>query len=131
NDVRELPPSNMDLDDTNYIKALRDCIAAGTPAVLVTVAGAKGSVPRAPGAKMIVTADRLLGTIGGGHLEWKATEIARRLLSGDDVQALQRFPLGASLGLCCGGMAQLLFVPVTTGAAWLDALALDEQQSPD
>jgi xanthine dehydrogenase accessory factor len=91
--------------------------------VLVTVAGAKGSVPREAGTKMIVTAADLIGTIGGGHLEWKATEIARRLLDGHDVEALQRFPLGASLGQCCGGLAQLLFEPVVGAPAWLDALA--------
>jgi len=114
--------------DHTWIHDLRACAASATPAVLVTVAGAKGSVPREPGAKMIVTADRLIGTIGGGHLEWKATEIARRLLGGDDVEALQRFPLGASLGQCCGGLAQLLFEPVAATAPWLEALA---QQSPD
>jgi len=117
----------MNTTDHTWIHDLRDCIASGTPAVLVSVAAAKGSVPRAPGTKMVVTADRLLGTIGGGHLEWKATEIARHVLDGADVQALQRFPLGASLGQCCGGMAQLLFEPVTAAAAWLDAV----MQEPD
>ena len=113
--------------DHTWIHDLRACTATGMPAVLVTVAAAKGSVPREPGTKMIVTADRLLGTIGGGHLEWKATEIARHVLGGADVEALQRFPLGASLGQCCGGMAQLLFEPVTAAAPWLDALV----QEPD
>jgi len=112
----------MTMDNT-WIHDLRACLASGTPAVLVTVAGAKGSVPREPGAKMIVTADRLIGTIGGGHLEWKAAEIARRLLDGHDVEALQRFPLGASLGQCCGGMAQLLFEPIASATSWLEALA--------
>jgi xanthine dehydrogenase accessory factor len=108
--------------DQAWIHDLRACVASSTPAVLVTVAAAKGSVPREPGTKMIVTADRLLGTIGGGHLEWKATEIARHVLDGADVQALQRFPLGASLGQCCGGMAQLLFEPINVAAPWLDAV---------
>jgi xanthine dehydrogenase accessory factor len=116
----------MDLSQHDWIRDLRACLASGTPAVLVTVAAAKGSVPREPGAKMLFTADRLLGTIGGGHLEWKATEIARRLLGGDQLEALQRFPLGASLGQCCGGVAQLLFEPVRTTAPWLDALAQQE-----
>jgi len=118
----------MNLNDNDWITSLRDCVASGTSAVLVTVAAAKGSVPREPGTKMIVTANRLIGTIGGGHLEWKATDIARRLIDGDDVEALQRFPLGASLGQCCGGMAQLLFEPITAAARWLDALA---HEAPD
>jgi xanthine dehydrogenase accessory factor len=115
----------------DWIEALHDCVAAGTPAVLVTVAAAKGSVPREPGTRMIVTADRLIGTIGGGHLEWKATEIARRLLDGGDVEALQRFPLGASLGQCCGGMAQLLFEPVTAAAPWINTLMQAQWQATD
>ena len=115
----------------DWIEALGDCFAAGTPAVLVTVAAAKGSVPREPGTKMIVTADCLIGTIGGGHLEWKATEIARRLLAGGDVEALQRFPLGASLGQCCGGMAQLLFEPIAAEAPWIKTLGQAQQQAPD
>jgi len=120
------------MDTVNdWLDPLRECVANGTPAVLVTVAAAKGSVPREPGTKMIVTADRLIGTIGGGHLEWKATEIARNLLSGADVETLQRFPLGASLGQCCGGMAQLLFEPVTKRAAWIDELSNAESLAPN
>jgi xanthine dehydrogenase accessory factor len=110
-------------EGADWIASLQRCVADRIPAVLVTVAGAKGSVPREPGARMIVTADRLIGTIGGGHLEWKATDIARGLLQGGHGASLQRFPLGASLGQCCGGMAQLLFEPVSGTATWLDALA--------
>lgn len=115
----------------DWVAPLRDCVCAGTPCVLVTVAAGKGSVPREPGARMIVTADRLIGTIGGGHLEFKATEIARRLLAGDSVEALQRFALGASLGQCCGGAAQLLFEPMQHAVAWLDDLADAARTNPD
>ncbi|MBC7940723.1 MAG: xanthine dehydrogenase accessory protein XdhC, partial [Chitinophagaceae bacterium] len=43
--------------------------AARKPAVVVEVAVARGSVPRETGTRMLVTADAVLGTIGGGHLE--------------------------------------------------------------
>jgi xanthine dehydrogenase accessory factor len=80
------------------------------PAVLVTVAIAEGSVPREPGAKMLVDATGLHGTIGGGHLEHRATGIARAMLaSGDTATRLERFALGPSLGQCCGGVAHLAF----------------------
>jgi xanthine dehydrogenase accessory factor len=93
------------------------------PAVLVTVAAGKGSVPREAGAKMVVLRDAIAGTIGGGHLEFKAIGIARDMLAAGDVAQLRRFPLGATLGQCCGGLVQLLFEPVAPRAGWLDVLA--------
>jgi len=92
-------------------------------AILVSVVAAKGSVPRLPGTRMIVSADTVDGTIGGGHLEHKAIAIARDLIAARGARALHRFPLGASLGQCCGGVAQLLFEPVQRDTAWLATLA--------
>jgi xanthine dehydrogenase accessory factor len=80
------------------------------PAVLVTVARVEGSVPREPGARMLVDAQGFRGTIGGGHLEHRALEIARAMLEqGAGAAHLERFPLGPSLGQCCGGIAWLAF----------------------
>jgi xanthine dehydrogenase accessory factor len=77
----------------------------------VTVAVAEGSCPREPGAKMLVTADGQSDTVGGGHLEMRACEIARAMLNDRDLPArqLQRFALGPSLGQCCGGVVHLAF----------------------
>lgn len=83
--------------------------ALRAPAVLVTVAIVEGSVPREPGAKMLVTADGCAGTIGGGHLEHRATGIARRMLTEGAAPRLERFALGPGLGQCCGGIAHLAF----------------------
>lgn len=79
------------------------------PAVLVTVARAEGSVPREVGAWMAVFADGIVGTIGGGQLEHQAIAQARERLrgQGDDDDALHRYPLGPSLGQCCGGVVHL------------------------
>lgn len=84
------------------------------PAVLVTVARVEGSVPREPGARMLVDAQGFRGTIGGGHLEHRALEIARAMLAQGGGAAhlephLERFPLGPRLGQCCGGIAWLAF----------------------
>jgi xanthine dehydrogenase accessory factor len=95
----------------------------GTAAVLVTVASTKGSAPREPGAKMIVTAGGAHGTIGGGHLEHQAIAIARDLIACGGGGVLRRFPLGASLGQCCGGLVNLLFDPVIAAADWVDTLS--------
>jgi xanthine dehydrogenase accessory factor len=79
------------------------------PAVLATVAAVEGSVPREPGAKMLVTAQQQWGTVGGGHLELRAVAIAREMLASGERRRLERFPLGPSLGQCCGGVVQLVF----------------------
>ena len=88
---------------------------ANDAAVLVTVAIVEGSGPREPGTKMLVTRQQQFGTVGGGHLELRALEIARAMLADADATSLQRFALGPSLGQCCGGVVHLLFEPV--GAA--------------
>ena len=100
----------------DWIDALTQLKARREPAVLVTVLTASGSTPREAGCKMVVTADRLYGTIGGGHLEFRALEIARGLLADPAMRAggpvVHEFPLGPALGQCCGGAARLLFEPV-------------------
>ncbi|WP_317203089.1 xanthine dehydrogenase accessory protein XdhC [Janthinobacterium sp.] len=95
---------------------------AGVPAVLVTVARVEGSGPREAGAKMLVTAAALFDTIGGGHLELRAVEIARGMLDGGAAR-VERYALGPSLGQCCGGVVHLAFERVDAGLrAVLDAL---------
>ena len=114
-----------------WIADLCDLSAAGDPAVLVTVAGIRGSAPREIGAKMIVTRHETIGTIGGGQLEYQATRIAVDML-GDEQLALRSFPLGSSMGQCCGGVVEILFEPLAGGMpAWLrDLQALHGQREP-
>ncbi len=77
---------------------------------LVSVGEQKGSVPRETGAWMAVTSDDVIGTIGGGHLEWEAIAHARERLSAPVAGVTRRhFKLGPSLGQCCGGALDLLF----------------------
>ncbi|MDP3670200.1 MAG: xanthine dehydrogenase accessory protein XdhC [Telluria sp.] len=79
------------------------------PAVLVTVAIVEGSGPREPGTRMLVTGASQFGTIGGGHLEMRAWEIARAMLADGRQRHFERFALGPSLGQCCGGVVHLAF----------------------
>lgn len=106
-----------------WIQTLLACRAGNEAAVLVTVASVRGSTPREPGAKMVVTASQLIGTIGGGNLELQAASIARDMLASGRVGELRRFPLGASLGQCCGGLVNLMFEPVAAEVEWLNAAA--------
>lgn len=94
--------------------ALSAAAGEAVPRVLVTVAQVAGSGPREPGAKMVVTAHHTFDTIGGGHLELRATEIAREMLAAapgdlESERRIERFPLGPSLGQCCGGVVFLAF----------------------
>ena len=97
----------------DWIPALADCQQAGRPGVLITITDVAGSTPRAAGTKMLVTADALYGTVGGGALEFTAIETARALLDGEvtDLRT-HTWPLGPALGQCCGGRVTLLFEPI-------------------
>lgn len=114
-----------------WLDELSDLSAAGEAAVLVTVAGIRGSAPREIGAKMIVTASETIGTIGGGQLEYQSTRVAVGMLEEEQL-ALRSFPLGSSMGQCCGGVVEILFEPVARGMpAWLrDLGALHGQREP-
>ena len=98
-------------------------LLARRPAVLVRVASTQGSVPRETGAWMGVFADSVVGTVGGGHLEFEAIARARAQLaaSGEalgpqkSAPLLARFALGPSLGQCCGGVVHLAFERVGAG----------------
>lgn len=117
----------------DWIEILRRSIDDGQPSVLVTVIEAKGSTPREAGTKMVVGRGAPVGTIGGGHLEYRALEIARANLDDADapVAAVHEFPLGPSLGQCCGGHATLLFERITTKTrAWLDTVAARTDDKP-
>lgn len=95
----------------NWLNALSELEQREIGAVLVTVAATDGSAPREAGTKMVVTPDNTIGTIGGGTLEFRAIEIARQMLVSKRGPDLRKFPLGPSLGQCCGGSVTLLFEP--------------------
>ena len=81
-------------------------------AVWVTVDSTQGSVPRDAGTWMAVFADGVVGTIGGGRVEFEAIAEARRRLAGMPASPLLRYPLGPGLGQCCGGDMHLRFEPM-------------------
>lgn len=115
-----------------WITNLSDALAAGEPGVIVTVASIRGSAPRETGAKMIVTPTATIGTIGGGQLEYQCARVAVEMLGGDELPTTRRFPLGASMGQCCGGVVDILFEPVAeVHPSWLsDLRALHGQRKP-
>jgi xanthine dehydrogenase accessory protein XdhC len=86
---------------------LRDLLARAEPAVVVTVVKTRGSAPREAGTRMIVTATRSHGTIGGGRLEWDAIQAARRMIEDGGDAATMDVPLGPEIGQCCGGRVSI------------------------
>ncbi|WGL15174.1 xanthine dehydrogenase accessory protein XdhC [Microbulbifer bruguierae] len=106
---------NARLGTRHWASAAAGLEQLGRAYVLITILGVRGSTPREDGTKMLVSADdqgdlQCEGTIGGGHLEYRAIERATALLAeGRSQQALEHFPLGAKLGQCCGGSVAVLF----------------------
>lgn len=94
--------------------------ADALPTVLVTVVRADGSTPREVGATMLLQFNlqqqwQQSDTIGGGHLEFQAINIAKAMLKDTDtcVRRIERFNLSARLGQCCGGVVWLLFEKIS------------------
>lgn len=122
--MNALPFSPADRDELEQRLAV-------APAVLVTVVTTRGSTPREAGAWMALFPDRLLGSIGGGQLEFQALVAARELLAAGHCQApdgqIRRYALGPSLGQCCGGAVELRFdfLPDAAAARALDRLEPD------
>jgi xanthine dehydrogenase accessory factor len=77
--------------------------------VLVSIAGAKGSVPRGAGTFMLVSDKAAFRTIGGGQLEFMAIDKARQMLRAGDRQGHAGVALGPEIGQCCGGHVALSF----------------------
>jgi xanthine dehydrogenase accessory factor len=92
--------------------------AAAAPGVLVTVIAVRGHAPRDPGAKMVVGAERVWGSVGGGNLEESAIARARTMITDRTAEVItettrlnshQRNEFGRQ---CCGGEVTIVFEPL-------------------
>ena len=99
--------SSSSSSSSHNLKLFLDYLAR-EPAVLVQVIAVEGSAPRESGTWMAVFSEVLVGTVGGGHLEFEAI-IQARLLLAQGGKTVARFALGPSLGQCCGGVVHLQF----------------------
>ncbi len=97
--------------------------------ILITVTHTEGSVPREAGTWMVVTEGGIIGTLGGGNVEFQAIALSLTLSHegrGDKTSKrfekleTRRFALGPSLGQCCGGVMELSFERINS--AQYDAL---------
>ena len=100
----------------NWLEALDLFQGEGRAHVLVTLVTVKGSAPRAAGTKMVVTGDKLVGSVGGGGFEHQLVEAARDWLSrvagepraGIEKVQLQEINLAKDAAQCCGGVVTVL-----------------------
>jgi len=76
-------------------------------AVLVRVLEKSGSTPATPGAMMLVTHDKTIGTVGGGSVEAIAIQKARELT--DNCIEEENLGIGGDPGMVCGGRVKLLY----------------------
>jgi xanthine dehydrogenase accessory factor len=71
---------------------------------------------------MLVSESGTVGSVGGGHLEFRALAFAHRMLAAGDGRAatIESFSLGPDLNQCCGGQVSLLFEVLDASAQpWL------------
>ena len=92
---------------THWLAQLAPLLASGHDVIRVVVTATRGSAPRDAGATLLVHQHGTLGTLGGGHLEFQAIQLAHTMLAQSITQRRQRFSLGAALGQCCGGIVEL------------------------
>ncbi len=100
----------------SWLASVTQLHESGSPFVLVTIAKVRGHAPRGAGSKMVVGAEDVWGSIGGGNLEAHTINHARKLLTG---RVTTPELLTQTLGLrggdygvqCCGGEVTLLLEP--------------------
>src|SRR5512141_1785118 len=82
--------------------------------VLASVVARHGSAPATPGQKLALLDERTaMGSVGGGAVERVVIEsMLKALADPRAVPRLETFRLGASLGMCCGGSAEILIEPI-------------------
>ena len=103
---------------TDWVEQIELQLRTVPALIMVTVLRVTGSVPREPGARMLVSENRQSGTIGGGNLEFQAIQLARsQLTEGLAAPRVEEVALGPGLGQCCGGRVALLYETITAANA--------------
>lgn len=96
------------MDARELLALLQENLRAGKPCALVTVTGFTGSVPREPGAKMLVFPDGTSrGTIGGGRLEAQAIEDAVAVIKEGKSRKASYELQPQALGMYCDGQVEV------------------------
>ena len=96
----------------NWIELLSEFKSKKQPIALVTITKVLGSAPCKVASKMIVTKQKeILGTIGGGKLEFKVIDEAVIAISQNKIKEFS-YTLGPEFEQCCGGKVELIIEPM-------------------
>jgi xanthine dehydrogenase accessory factor len=110
------------------LRAALDALASGRVVAVATVLSRRGSSPSTPGQKLTLSAEDgarghaalAVGTVGGGAVERAVIAEMKTALRGGSIEPrVHTFRLGASLGMCCGGSADILIEVLRPGIAVL------------
>lgn len=113
-----VPPDEGTVTEVDWLAALQHLRVTRTAGVLVTVTEVRGHAPRDGGAKLVVTATRTWGSVGGGNLEEVAIRRAREVLAaGATALEQQTYDLSDRVAVehgvqCCGGQVTVLLEPM-------------------
>ncbi len=97
------------VSDLEILREVVSALQKGTPVVLCTVVEKIGSAPRDKGAKLLVTRDRVLGTLGGGDFERLVVKHAQEALREGNSRLIKytfhekETPGAVKTGHFCGG----------------------------
>jgi xanthine dehydrogenase accessory factor len=102
-------------------------------AIVAELTAVRGSSPREKGAFMLISADAMVGTIGGGALEYMVIDRARQALRGGEEPEGLDIPLGPEIGQCCGGRVEVSLrrLQPTESAALVSGLKSAEAEVPN
>lgn len=93
--------------DEALFARLAERLADGRGVALASVVATRGATPRKPGARMLVEADRIAFSVGGGAMEARVIAAARRRLAdggGGEALAIELNGQPGSAGVCGGAM---------------------------
>lgn len=92
--------------ETLILKTLYDKIEKNQSVALVTLIESSGATPRKAGTIMGVTKDEIIGTVGGGLIEFKVIELARQCIEKNENSYFE-FDLNGNgqnaIDMSCGG----------------------------
>src|SRR3569623_1768187 len=111
---------------------LQAFVASHADAVVAELTAVRGSSPRDEGAFMVIARDAMIGTIGGGALEYMVIARARQALRNGETPEELDIPLGPEIGQCCGGRVEVALRVLTAkqASALVGRLKADETALP-
>ncbi len=86
---------------------IEDFLKPPIPCIKISILETKGSTPRNIDAFMLVNEKQIIGTIGGGNLEFLAIKAAKKMLATGEVEQELEISLGIKTAQCCGGWVKI------------------------